>query len=238
MLEVSGLTVAYGPIQAVRNVSFSVEKGTIVTLIGPNGAGKTTILNTLSGVVPAKSGKISLNGVDITRMSAHRRVSAGIVQVPEGRQVLAGMSVLENLELGAYRRPQKDIKADIARMEEYFPILGTRRHAMAGSLSGGEQQMLAIARGLMARPALLLLDEPSLGLAPLIVKLIFEFICDLRKQGQTVLLVEQNARQALAVSSHAYVIESGTLALQGPSEQLRSDPTVISTYLGQCVGGL
>jgi branched-chain amino acid transport system ATP-binding protein len=233
MLEVSGLTVAYGPIRAVREVSFKVKKGSIVTLIGPNGAGKTTILNTLSGIVPARSGKIVLNGRDITRMSAHRRVSAGIVQVPEGRQVLAGMTVRENLELGAYRRPQKEIKADLDRMEAYFPVLANRRNSMAGSLSGGEQQMLAIARGLMARPELLLLDEPSLGLAPLIVKMIFEFISDLCNEGQTILLVEQNARQALAVSSFAYVIESGSLMLEGSSEQLRSDPTIIGTYLGQ-----
>jgi len=235
MLEVSELTVVYGPIRAVREVSFRVKRGSIVTLIGPNGAGKTTILNTLSGIVPARSGKVVLNGRDITRMSAHRRVSAGIVQVPEGRQVLAGMTVRENLELGAYTRPQKEIKSDIERMELYFPILATRRNSLAGSLSGGEQQMLAIARGLMARPDLLLLDEPSLGLAPLIVKMIFEFISDLRNDGQTILLVEQNARQALAVSSFAYVIESGSLMLEGPSEQLRSDPTIIRTYLGQMV---
>jgi branched-chain amino acid transport system ATP-binding protein len=233
MLEVSGLTVFYGPIRAVREVSFRVAEGSIVCLIGPNGAGKTTILNTLSGIVPARSGKVLLKGRDITSMSAHRRVSAGIVQVPEGRQVLAGMTVRENLELGAYRRPQKEIEADIERMEAYFPILSARRNSMAGSLSGGEQQMLAIARGLMARPRLLLLDEPSLGLAPLIVKMIFEFISDLRKEGQTILLVEQNARQALAVSSFAYVIESGSMMLDGPSEQLRADPTIIRTYLGQ-----
>jgi branched-chain amino acid transport system ATP-binding protein len=233
MLEVSDLTVFYGPIRAVREVSFRVAEGSIVSLIGPNGAGKTTILNTLSGIVPARSGKVFLKGRAITSMSAHRRVSAGIVQVPEGRQVLAGMTVRENLELGAYRRPQKEIKVDIERMEAYFPILSARRNSMAGSLSGGEQQMLAIARGLMARPRLLLLDEPSLGLAPLIVKMIFDFISDLRKEGQTILLVEQNARQALAVSSFAYVIESGSMMLDGPSEQLRSDPTIIRTYLGQ-----
>lgn len=180
-----------------------------------------------------QSGKILLNGRDITQMAAHRRVSEGVVQVPEGRQVLAGMSVRENLELGGYRRPHREVLADIERMEEYFPILRTRKKAQAGSLSGGEQQMLAIARGLMARPSLLLLDEPSLGLAPLIVKLIFEFICNLRDEGQTILLVEQNARQALAVSSYAYVIESGKLALEGPSPELQSDPTVVRTYLGQ-----
>jgi branched-chain amino acid transport system ATP-binding protein len=233
MLEVTGLHVAYGSIKAVNDVSFSVKKGTIVTLIGPNGAGKSTILNTLSGIVPARSGQVLFNGRDITRMSAHRRVSEGIVQVPEGRQVLAGMTVEENLELGGYRRPRKEVMSDLERMEEYFPILRTRSKALAGSLSGGEQQMLAIARGLMARPKLLLLDEPSLGLAPMIVKLIFEFICNLRDEGHTILLVEQNARQALAASSFGYVLESGSIVLQGPSEQLQSDPTVARTYLGQ-----
>ena len=233
MLEVTGLHVAYGSIKAVNDVSFSVKKGTIVTLIGPNGAGKSTILNTLSGIVPARSGQVLFNGRDITRMSAHRRVSEGIVQVPEGRQVLAGMTVEENLELGGYRRPRKEVLADLGRMEEYFPILSARSKALAGSLSGGEQQMLAIARGLMARPKLLLLDEPSLGLAPMIVKLIFEFIRNLRDEGHTILLVEQNARQALSASSFGYVIESGSIVLQGPSEQLQSDPTVARTYLGQ-----
>lgn len=233
MLEVIDLTVAYGPVEAVQGVSFSVGKGAVVTLIGPNGAGKTTILNTLSGVVPARSGKILLEGSDITKMSAHKRVSAGIAQSPEGRQVLAGMTVRENLELGGYRRPMKEVHADILRMEERFPILHMRRESLAGSLSGGEQQMLAIARSLMARPKLLLLDEPSLGLAPLIVKRIFDIIRELRDEGQTILLVEQNARQALAISSYAYVIESGNLVLDGPAEELRSDPTVIRTYLGQ-----
>ncbi len=235
MLKVIDLSVAYGAVEAVRNVSLSVKRGSVVTLIGPNGAGKTTILNALSGVVPVRSGKILLKGADITRMSAHRRVSAGIVQVPEGRQVLAGMTVTENLELGGYRRPIKEVHAAIERMEGHFPILRERRQALAGSLSGGEQQMLAIARALIAEPQLLLLDEPSLGLAPLIVKMIFEYICELRNNGQTILLVEQNAQQALAVSSYAYVIESGGLVLEGPAKQLISDPAVIRTYLGQTV---
>ena len=235
MIEVSGLTVTYGPVEAVRDISFSVARGTVVTLIGPNGAGKTTTLNALSGIVPVKAGKILFDGRDITRMSAHRRVSEGIVQVPEGRQVLAGMSVRENLELGGYRRPAREIAPDIERMEERFPILRTRRNSPAGSLSGGEQQMLAIARGLMAHPKLLLLDEPSLGLAPLLVKTIFDIIRELRDEGQTILLIEQNAHHALAVSSHAYVIESGSIQLEGSAEALRSDPNVIRTYLGQSV---
>jgi branched-chain amino acid transport system ATP-binding protein len=235
MLEIVDLTVSYGPMEAVRNVSIQVQEGMIVTLIGPNGAGKTTILNTISGVVPARSGKILLNGRDITRMSTHKRVSAGVIQVPEGRQVLAGMTVRENLELGGYRRPYREAQKDVARMEERFPILGERSNLAAGSLSGGEQQMLAIARGLMARPKLLLLDEPSLGLAPKMVQTVFEIIRHLHDEGLTILLVEQNARLALATSSHAYVIESGKIVLDGPAEVLRSDESVISTYLGQAI---
>jgi branched-chain amino acid transport system ATP-binding protein len=235
MLEVVDLTVAYGPAEAVRGVSFQVKEGKIVTLIGPNGAGKTTILNTISGVIPARSGKILLNGRDIKRMSAHRRVSAGVIQVPEGRQVLAGMTVRENLELGGYRRPYREAMKDVTRMEERFPVLGERRRMTAGSLSGGEQQMLAIARGLMARPRLLLLDEPSLGLAPKMVRTVFEIIGQVHDEGLTILLVEQNARLALATSSHAYVIESGKIVLGGPAEVLRSDASVISTYMGQTV---
>jgi len=237
MLQVIGIKVAYGPIEAVKDVSFCIGEGSIVSLIGPNGAGKSTILNALSGLVPVRSGSIVFNGNDITRMSAHRRVAEGIVQVPEGRQVLAGMSVRENLELGGYRQPGRNVLADIGRMEEYFPVLRQRSRSVAGSLSGGEQQVLAIARGLMARPKLLLLDEPSLGLTPLIVRFIFEFIRKLRDEGQTILVVEQNARQALAVSSYAYVIESGRVVLHGNSEQLQSDPAIARAYLGLSVNG-
>jgi len=233
MLEVTDLTVAYGLIEAVRKISFKVRAGTVVTLIGPNGAGKSTTLNALSGVAPLHGGRILLDGQDISRWSVHRRVAAGLVQVPEGRLVLAGMSVRENLELGAYRRPRGDVAADIARMEARFPILHERRNAAAGTLSGGEQQMLAIARGLMAHPKLLLLDEPSLGLAPLLVQTVFEIVGELRDSGLTILLVEQNARQALTVSSYGYVIESGKIVLEGPAAELRSDPAVIRTYLGQ-----
>jgi branched-chain amino acid transport system ATP-binding protein len=233
MLEVIGLTVSYGPIEAVREVSFRVGRGAVVTLIGPNGAGKSTTLQALSGVVPVRAGRVVFDGRDISRMGAHKRVPAGLVQVPEGRQVLAGMTVRENLEMGAYHRPQREVASDLARMEERFPILRTRRDTLAGSLSGGEQQMLAIARGLMARPRMLLLDEPSLGLAPLIVKEIFAIVEELRADGLTILLVEQNARLALAASSYAYVMESGSIVLEGSADALRSDPAVARTYLGQ-----
>jgi branched-chain amino acid transport system ATP-binding protein len=236
MLAVEGITLSYGPIEAVRDVSFKVQRGTVVSLIGPNGAGKTTTLNGLSGIIPVRSGKILLDGRDITRMGSHKRVSEGIVQVPEGRQVLAGMTVRENLELGGYRRPRGERAADVARMEEHFPILRERRNALAGTLSGGEQQMLAIARALMAHPRLLLLDEPSLGLAPMLVQTIFNIIRELRDAGQTILLVEQNARQALAISSFAYVMESGNVVMEGPADDLRRDPAVIQTYLGQAKG--
>jgi branched-chain amino acid transport system ATP-binding protein len=235
MLEVSGLTVSYGPIEAVREISFRVEAGAIVSLVGPNGAGKTTTLNAVSGVVPVARGRVRFEGRDITQLSPHQRVSAGIVQVPEGRLVLAHMTVRENLELGGYRRPAGEIAASVLRMEQRFPILRERRNAMAGTLSGGEQQMLAIARGLMARPKLLLLDEPSLGLAPLLVRTIFEIVAELQTEGQTILLVEQNARQALAVSSHAYVMGNGKVVLEGSAERLMSDPAIIGTYLGQAI---
>jgi branched-chain amino acid transport system ATP-binding protein len=237
MLEVAGLSVSYGPIEALREVSFSVAAGTVVSLVGPNGAGKTTTLNALSGVVPVSRGRITFQGRDITRMPSHRRVSAGIVQVPEGRLVLSGMTVRENLELGGYCRPAKEIAASIALVERRFPILAERSKTLAGRLSGGEQQMLAIARGLMAKPKLLLLDEPSLGLAPLVVQLIFEIIGELQGGGQTILLVEQNARQAMAVSSHAYVMENGKIVLHGEARQLMSNPAVIDAYLGQVADG-
>jgi len=235
MLELDDLTVAYGPMEAVRRISFQIESGSIVTLIGPNGAGKTTILNAISGIIPVRAGRIRFEGRDITRAHAHKRVSLGVVQIPEGRQVLAGMTVRENLELGGYRRPRRDVTRDVARMEERFPILGERRSMAAGSLSGGEQQMLSIARGLMARPKLLLLDEPSLGLAPKIIQSVFELIGQLHEEGQTILLVEQNAHLALAVSSYAYVVESGKIVLEGPAAALRSDESVIRTYLGQAI---
>ena len=233
MLEVNGLTVSYGHVEAVREVSFRVAQGEIVSLVGPNGAGKTTILNALSGVVPVTHGTIRLQGKDITHASPHRRVSEGIVQIPEGRLVLANMTVRENLELGAFRRRAGEARATIAAMEERFPILAERRKTLAGTLSGGEQQMLAIARGLMAKPKVLLMDEPSLGLAPLLVQTIFDIVGELHSEGLTILLVEQNAHQALTVSSHGYVMESGKIVLQGSAKELMADQAVIDSYLGQ-----
>jgi branched-chain amino acid transport system ATP-binding protein len=233
MLDVSGLTVSYGHVEAVREVSFHVDQGEIVSLVGPNGAGKTTILNAISGVLPVTHGTIRFQGRDVTHASPHSRVSEGIVQVPEGRLVLANMTVRENLELGAFRRPAGETRATIAAMEERFPILGERRKSPAGTLSGGEQQMLAIARGLMAKPKLLLLDEPSLGLAPLLVQTIFEIVGELHSEGLTILLVEQNAHQALMASSHGYVMESGKIVLEGSAKQLMADQAVIDSYLGQ-----
>ncbi|HVN96766.1 MAG TPA: ABC transporter ATP-binding protein [Syntrophorhabdaceae bacterium] len=233
MLEVTGLTVSYGHIEAVRDISFRVAEGSIVSLVGPNGAGKTTTLNAISGVIPAAHGTIRFQGKDITRASAHRRVSEGIVQVPEGRLVLATMTVRENLELGAYRRSASETRASIAAMEARFPILAERRKSPAGTLSGGEQQMLAIARGLMAKPKLLLLDEPSLGLAPLLVQTIFDIVGELHSEGLTILLVEQNAHQALMVSSDGYVMESGKIVLRGSATELMANQAVIDSYLGQ-----
>ncbi len=233
MLEVSGLTVSYGHVEAVREISFNVSEGSIVSLVGPNGAGKTTTLNALSGVVPVSQGSIRFQGKDITHASAHKRVSEGIVQIPEGRLVLANMTVRENLELGAYRRSAGETRNSIAAMEKRFPILGERRKSPAGTLSGGEQQMLAIARGLMAKPKLLLLDEPSLGLAPLLVQTIFDIINELHAEGLTILLVEQNAHQALTISDHGYVMESGKIVLDGSAKQLMADQAIIDSYLGQ-----
>jgi branched-chain amino acid transport system ATP-binding protein len=233
MLDVSGLTVSYGHVEAVREVSFHVDQGEIVSLVGPNGAGKTTILNAISGVLPVTHGTIRFQGRDVTHVSPHRRVSEGIVQIPEGRLVLASMTVRENLELGGFRRPAGETRTTITAMEKRFPILAERRKSLAGTLSGGEQQMLAIARGLMAKPKLLLLDEPSLGLAPLLVQTIFEIVGELHSEGLTILLVEQNAHQALMASSHGYVMESGKIVLEGSAKQLMTDQAVIDSYLGQ-----
>jgi branched-chain amino acid transport system ATP-binding protein len=233
MLEVTDLRVAYGQIEAVKGVSFRVPEGSIVTLVGANGAGKTTTLAAISGLLRPRAGRITFAGRDLTRLGPHAIARLGVVQVPEGRDILATMTVLENLELGAYGRRDRDgVRRDIASMFSRFPILGERRGMLAGSLSGGEQQMLAIARGLMARPKVFLLDEPSMGLAPQLVREIFRIIAGLRAEGNTILLVEQNARKALAICDYAYVMESGRITLEGRGADLLGNDAMVSAYLG------
>ncbi len=236
MLEVTDLRVAYGQIEAVKGISFSVPEGSIVTLVGANGAGKTTTLAAISGLLRPRAGRVTFAGRDLTRLGPHRIVRHGVVQVPEGREILATLTVLENLELGAYGRcDRRDIRRDIDRMLARFPILGQRRALAAGSLSGGEQQMLAIARGLMARPKVFLLDEPSMGLAPQLVREVFRIVAELRAEGMTILLVEQNARKALAICDYAYVMESGRITLEGRGAELLADEAMVSAYLGGTV---
>jgi branched-chain amino acid transport system ATP-binding protein len=237
LLEVRDLHVSYGRVQAVRGVSFSVPEGSIVSLIGANGAGKTTTLAAISGIVPARSGSIRFRGEEISRLPSHAIVDRGIVQVPEGRQVIAYLTVEENLAMGAYRRRDRaGIRADIETMQARFPALRERRNVPAGSLSGGEQQMLAIARALMARPQLLLLDEPSMGLAPLLVNEIFRILAEIHAEGRTILLVEQNARKALAISDYAYVLETGRIIMSGRGADLIDDDRVAAAYLGRPIG--
>ena len=234
LLRIDDLHVHYGAVQALRGVSLHVQAGEVVTIIGGNGAGKSTLMRCISGLEPAAGGRVVFEGQDLAAIPGHRRVALGIAQSPEGRQVFADQSVRDNLLLGAYHRRASaaEIEADIQAQFERFPRLGERQLQMAGTMSGGEQQMLAIARALMARPKLLLLDEPSLGLAPLIVKEIFDTIRGLRTQGVTILLVEQMANQALAVADRGYVLETGRITLQGPGRELRRDPKVRAAYLG------
>jgi branched-chain amino acid transport system ATP-binding protein len=233
MLEIAGLSVNYGGIQALVDFNLHINQGEVVTLIGSNGAGKTTTLRAISRVIRTKSGTIQFNGKDITRSEASSVVSAGIAQSPEGRQVLARQSVYDNLEMGAYiRNDRKGILEDIELQFERFPRLRERKAQMAGTLSGGEQQMLAIARALMSRPKLLLLDEPSLGLAPLIVREIFGIIAQLHAQGVTILLVEQNAKIALQHADRAYVLEAGRVVLEGDAKELANNERVKQAYLG------
>lgn len=231
MLEIRNLSVNYDHIEALVDVSCSIEKGSIVSIIGSNGAGKTSLLNAVSSVVPAKTGGIFLNGRPLPP-APHSVVREGIIQVPEGRKVFVGLSVLENLIMGGSRRPAAAARRRIPEMFALFPILDTRKHQLAGTLSGGEQQMLAIARGLMAEPEILLLDEPSLGLAPLIVSQIFQYISRIRAMGITVLLVEQNAYKALSISDYTYVLENGKIKMEGPSAGLLGNPDVQKAYLG------
>ena len=235
MLHIKNLAVHYGAIEALKGVSLHVEAGEVVTLIGGNGAGKSTLMKAISGLEPAFAGLIEFEGQNITALPAHRRVALGIAQSPEGRQVFADQSVLDNLLLGAYLRKSSDpsIEADIQAQFETFPVLRERQSQLAGTLSGGEQQMLAIGRAVMARPRLLLLDEPSLGLAPLIVKEIFAVIRALRQNGVTILLVEQMANQALKVADRAYVLKNGEITTSGSARALMDDPAVREAYLGK-----
>lgn len=233
MLEIKNLNVHYGVIHALKNVSLLVNKGEVVTLIGANGAGKTTTLRTISGLNKSTSGEILLEGKDITNVPAYQRVSLNISQVPEGRRIFPAMSVLENLELGAYMRNDKaGIKKDIEHSYELFPILGNRKKQLAGTLSGGEQQMLAMARALMSRPKILLLDEPSMGLAPLLVREIFNIIKSINSEGTTILLVEQNAKMALSIADRAYVLENGSIVMSGTGKDLSDSEEIRKAYLG------
>jgi branched-chain amino acid transport system ATP-binding protein len=235
LLEVSELGVAYGKVEAVHRVSLTVKEGTIVTVIGPNGAGKTTLLAALMGTLPSQ-GEIRYLGVSVGARSVEQRVASGLVLVPEKRDLFASMTVADNLELGAFaraRRGERDIARTLDDVYARFPRLLERRTQLAGTLSGGERQMLALGRALMSKPRLLMLDEPSLGLAPLVVREIFSIVSALKATGVSILLVEQNARAALQVSDYGYVLETGELALEGPSSELAANPKVAATYLGQ-----
>ena len=233
MLEVKGLEVSYGAIKALKGISFSVEQGEIISLIGSNGAGKTTTLHSLSGIIRKAAGSVLFNGSDISSMNADRIVRMGLVQVPEGRRVFANMSVRENLELGAFTRNDKDaIRQDMDRVFSLFPRLKERSRQEAATLSGGEQQMLAMGRSLMSRPSLLLLDEPSMGLAPILVDEIFSIIQQINREGTTILLVEQNAYKALSIANRAYILETGMVTMEGPAQDLISNDAVKSAYLG------
>jgi branched-chain amino acid transport system ATP-binding protein len=233
MLTISGLRSGYGKIEVLHDVALTVAQGQIVTLIGANGAGKTTLLKTISGLIRPTTGSIDFEGTSLVRRATHKVVALGISHVPEGRAILKRMTVADNLRMGAYVRSDAEVGADIDAVYARFPVLGERRDQMAGTLSGGEQQMLAIGRALVARPRLLLLDEPSLGLAPKIVTRIFQTLRELRQEGKTILLVEQNARQALQVADAGYVMERGRIVLQGSGQDLLNMPEVRRTYLGQ-----
>ena len=232
MLTIENLASRYGRIEVLHGVSLNVQAGEIVTLVGSNGAGKTTLLRAISGVQPISSGSIRFADQAIDRLRAHQRVARGIVQVPEGRQVFAPLSVADNLQLGAFTRADKDVRADLDEVYATFPALAERRDTVAGTLSGGQQQMLAIGRALMARPKLVLLDEPSMGLAPVLVEQIFSIISGLKTRGLTILLIEQNANAALAIADRGYVIETGRIVMSGPGRQLLDDPRVRNAYLG------
>nr|WP_281505712.1 ABC transporter ATP-binding protein [Streptococcus uberis] len=233
MLTVENLSINYGAIEAVKEVSFRVEEGEVVTLIGANGAGKTSILRTISGLVRPKSGRISFLGEDIHKSQARKIVAKGLSQVPEGRHVFAGLTVLENLEMGAFlNKDMADNQKTLKMIFDRFPRLEERKHQDAATLSGGEQQMLAMGRALMSKPKLLLLDEPSMGLAPIFIQEIFDIIQDIQKQGMTVLLIEQNANKALSIADRAYVLETGKVVLSGKGSELLASDQVKKAYLG------
>jgi len=233
LLEVEELRVSYGAIEAVKGITFSVEAGQIVTLIGGNGAGKTTTLRTLSGLLRPTAGDIRFDGRTIRGLPGHAVVQRGLAHAPEGRRIFGRMTIQENLELGAFARRDGDIRKDMDRVYELFAVLGERRNKPAGVLSGGEQQMLAIGRAMMSRPRMLMLDEPSMGLSPIMMQRIFDVIGELRAAGTTILLVEQNAQAALSLADHGYVIETGVIVLDGPGQQLLHDEGVRKAYLGE-----
>jgi branched-chain amino acid transport system ATP-binding protein len=233
MLGIKGLRSGYGKIEVLHDLDMDIERGQIVTLIGANGAGKTTLLKTISGLLRPSAGGIEFEGVSIVRQPPHKIVALGISHVPEGRAILKRMTVIDNLRMGAFVRSDAEVGADIESVLTRFPVLAERRLQMAGTLSGGEQQMLAIGRALVARPRLLLLDEPSLGLAPKIVTRIFLTLRELKNEGKTILLVEQNARQALQIADHGYVMERGRIVIRGSGQELLNMPEVQRTYLGQ-----
>ncbi len=232
LLEVEDIRTFYGNIEALKGISLTVEEGEIITLIGSNGAGKSTTLRSISGLTPPRTGSIRFDGKEISGMAAQDIVRMGIAQAPEGRHCFARMTVRENLELGAYLRRDKEIVSDLDRVYEFFPRLKERERQKAGTMSGGEQQMLAIGRALMARPKLMLLDEPSMGIAPILVERIYERVAEINEQGTTILLVEQNANFALDVSKRGYVLETGRVALTDESSSLRENPEVQKAYLG------
>ena len=232
MLEVNNINVFYGSIHAVKDISFKVEKGEIISLIGANGAGKTTILQTVSGLLKSNTGSIVFNDQDLMHIPAHKIVGKGLAQVPEGRRVFLQMSVMENLELGAFTQPKDTIEKNLEIVFEHFPRLKERRTQVAGTLSGGEQQMLAMGRAMMSNPTLLMLDEPSMGLAPILVDEIFKIIVELNKAGVTILLVEQNAQMALSIANRGYVLETGKVVMTANAKDLLNDDSVRKAYLG------
>lgn len=233
VLELNDINVYYGKIHAVKNISLKIKKGELVALLGANGAGKTTTLRTISGMLRAKSGSIIFDGQDINKIEAHKIVAMGLAHCPEGRQVFSRLSVLENLKIGAFlRKDHKKIEKDLELVYSLFPVLAERKNQSAGTLSGGEQQMLAIGRSLMSNPSLLLFDEPSLGLAPIIIEKIFEVIKELKNEGKTILLVEQNAYNALAIADRGYVLETGNIKLSGEAGDLLANDEVKKAYLG------